>query len=193
MQRTIESSSVNFADCPVPILQNEWEFGVLYNLYFNLHPKNIIEIGSFYGGTLWYWLRDFYLSKLCVIDLPITKIDPRFKKMQECRNLWNVWLEGVEDFEGILADSRDEQTVNKAHKIFNDKDADMLFIDGDHTKQCVKADYENYSPLVRKNGLIVFHDILSEAGVREFWQEVKIGRKHIEIMSEFGIGILYGI
>jgi hypothetical protein len=34
-----------------------------------------------------------------------------------------------------------------------------LFIDGDHTYEGVRRDFEMYSPLVRKGGIIAFHDI----------------------------------
>lgn len=36
---------------------------------------------------------------------------------------------------------------------------DFLFIDGDHAYEGVKADFEMYSPLVRKGGLVALHDI----------------------------------
>jgi cephalosporin hydroxylase len=35
---------------------------------------------------------------------------------------------------------------------------DFLWIDGDHTYEGCKADYENYSPLVVPGGLIGIHD-----------------------------------
>ncbi len=35
---------------------------------------------------------------------------------------------------------------------------DILFIDGDHSYKGVIRDYNLFSPFVRKNGLILFHD-----------------------------------
>jgi hypothetical protein len=58
-----------------------------------------------------------------------------------------------------------------------------------------------YSPLVRKGGLIAFHDIckgpLELAGeVNKFWKETKHAYGHLEIIGSydqkgFGIGVLY--
>jgi predicted O-methyltransferase YrrM len=78
---------------------------------------------------------------------------------------------------------------------------DYLFIDGDHTYEGVKCDFGMYGPMVRKGGLIAFHDIaegLPEmvGGVPRFWQEVKSQYRHDEIIENrdqggYGIGVLY--
>jgi len=39
---------------------------------------------------------------------------------------------------------------------------DFLFIDGDHSYEGCKADWDNYSPMVRPGGLIGFHDVGNE-------------------------------
>lgn len=78
---------------------------------------------------------------------------------------------------------------------------DFLFIDGDHTYEGVKKDFEMYSSLVRRGGLIAFHDIVPhplETGceVNKFWNEIKYFYKYIEIVRDWnqgwaGIGVLY--
>ncbi|MBU1002169.1 MAG: class I SAM-dependent methyltransferase [Proteobacteria bacterium] len=47
----------------------------------------------------------------------------------------------------------------------------LLFIDGDHSYQASRADFEAWSPLVEENGLIVFHDIGGWEGVTRFHSE----------------------
>ena len=42
---------------------------------------------------------------------------------------------------------------------FRGEKLDFLFIDGDHSYDGVKADFEMYAPMVRPGGLIAFHDI----------------------------------
>jgi glycosyltransferase involved in cell wall biosynthesis len=39
-----------------------------------------------------------------------------------------------------------------------EREIDILFIDGDHTFDQVKKDFDNFSPYVRKGGFILFHD-----------------------------------
>jgi len=38
------------------------------------------------------------------------------------------------------------------------KQIDVLWIDGDHSFEGVKGDYDLFSPFVKKNGLLLFHD-----------------------------------
>jgi predicted O-methyltransferase YrrM len=72
-----------------------------------------------------------------------------------------------------------------------------LFIDGDHTFEGVKKDWEMYSPLVRPGGLIVFHDVAGNYGetqVKAFWDTIKTSYSHREYMAHpeglYGIGVL---
>jgi predicted O-methyltransferase YrrM len=76
-----------------------------------------------------------------------------------------------------------------------DGKVDFLFIDGDHTYEGVKADFEMYSGLVRPGGLIVFHDICKHSEqinchVDRFWQEVKFERRALEFVHDWNQGIL---
>jgi len=77
----------------------------------------------------------------------------------------------------------------------------FLFIDGDHTYEGVKKDFEMYSPLVKKDEIIAFHDIVPhppEIGceVSRFWNEIKHSYRYYEIVKDWnqgwaGIGILH--
>jgi len=77
---------------------------------------------------------------------------------------------------------------------------DFLFIDGDHTYDGVKKDFEIYGRYVRKNGIIAFHDIVpgpSErvGGVPRFWNEIKHQFDYVELVKNwkqggFGIGVI---
>jgi predicted O-methyltransferase YrrM len=51
---------------------------------------------------------------------------------------------------------------------------DFLFIDGDHTYDSVRKDWDNYSPMVREGGIIALHDILPRPGygVSQLWEQI---------------------
>jgi predicted O-methyltransferase YrrM len=78
---------------------------------------------------------------------------------------------------------------------------DFLFIDGDHTYGGVRSDFEMYAPLVRKGGIVVFHDIVKhpphlECDVDRFWREIRQRYRHVEIIKDplqgwAGIGVLH--
>lgn len=67
---------------------------------------------------------------------------------------------------------------------------DFLFIDAGHSYDDVKTDYLDYSPMVRKGGVIAFHDSLPRKGYDEVkvWQYLEVfGDKLNQIGSEVGI------
>jgi predicted O-methyltransferase YrrM len=77
---------------------------------------------------------------------------------------------------------------------------DFLFIDGDHSYQGVKRDFEMYKSLVNKGGIIALHDIVqakdSRVGVPRFWAEIKSKYNTTEIVNNrsqgwAGIGVVY--
>ncbi|NEU10431.1 class I SAM-dependent methyltransferase [Flavihumibacter sp. R14] len=181
--------------CPVPILQEEWEFSTLLNLYKELNPEKILEIGAFYGGTLWFWLNNSSrLDKVIAIDYPIPPADERYEEMVNSKSLWNTWIRNGVTFKEINTDSTHESTVLEVSAMFPEKDIDFLFIDGGHEYGTVKSDYENYSKLVRPGGMIVFHDVVGLEDVRRYWNEIKLGKTYLEISRSeggWGFGVIY--
>ena len=78
----------------------------------------------------------------------------------------------------IRADSHLTGSLQKVKSALKGKSLDFLFIDGDHSYRGVKQDFEMYSPLVRKGGLVAFHDICRHppelrCDVYSYWNEIK--------------------
>ena len=78
-----------------------------------------------------------------------------------------------------------ETTKDALEQILAGRAIDLLFIDGDHTYEGVRADFEMYSPLVRAGGLVGFHDTLphtkaQHCHVDQFWNEIKLVYPHRE-------------
>lgn len=81
------------------------------------------------------------------------------------RSLWvatQVIKPGVEIWGiDILDDPKIEGTnfiKGSSLEVNWDKQIDVLFIDGDHSYEFVKAELEKYGPFVKKGGVILFHD-----------------------------------
>lgn len=65
------------------------------------------------------------------------------------------------------------QILGDSNKIHWRLPVDVIYIDGGHYYDCVKADFENYSPYLKDNGYIFFHDYHREDfGVRKFVDEL---------------------
>jgi predicted O-methyltransferase YrrM len=91
--------------------------------------------------------------------------------------------------------------LEKVKSILGKRKLDFLFIDGDHTYEGVKKDFEMYSKLVKKGGIMALHDIVyhpfdPECQVDKFWNEIKKIYKTKEIISSqsqtwAGIGLVF--
>lgn len=69
---------------------------------------------------------------------------------------------------------------------------DTIFIDADHSYQGARKDYDNALKHINKGGLIIFHDINSNAcpGIKQLWSEVKKDHKQcIEFIASTTCGI----
>ena len=162
--------------------------------------KVILEIGTANGGTLFCFCKiagdD---AKIISIDLPGGEFGGGYPKWKI--PLYKSFARENQKTYLIRADSHRQETLEKVKNILNDKKVDFLFIDGDHTYQGVKKDFEMYYSLVKKDGIIGFHDIVSgpEENVGEvpkFWKEIKQRSKYQEIIKKreqggYGIGIIY--
>ena len=126
-------------------IQKHEELAGFLALIADLEPlKIIVEVGAYAGGTLWAWQQ--LGVRVIGVDLPPAG-------MPDGPNVNGEGM-GV-----ILGDSHDPATVANLVEALAGEPIDVLFIDGDHTYEGVKADYELYSPLVRPGGVIGFHDI----------------------------------
>jgi predicted O-methyltransferase YrrM len=162
-------------------------------------PRRILEIGTARGGTLFLFSRAAAPDALLVsLDLPQGKYGGGYSAWKT--RVFRRLLRTGQRAGFVRADSHERASLDRIRQYFKGEKLDLLFIDGDHTHEGVKQDYELYSPLVRDGGLIVFHDIAKhrpelECHVDRFWDEVKGGFQSQEIIADrqqgwAGIGIL---
>lgn len=150
----------------------------LYNLARDLQPKTIVEIGVQTGVATAHMAAGAPAADIYGIDP-----DQVWYKKEIVENYPKVTF-----YQGY-SESFDPQYLG---------DIDLLFIDGYHTYDQVKMEYEKYGKYVRPGGVIVFDDVCLpdslEPGNRmnEFWQELP-GDKKIELNflhPEGGFGAL---
>jgi len=162
-------------------------------------PRTVVEIGTAHGGTL--------LLLCCVAekDATVASIDLPGGKFGGGYSAWNIPL--YLDFAGksqklhlLQGDSHSDAMFQRVVSVLSGRAIDFLFIDADHTYEGVKRDFQLYSPLVAKGGLVGFHDIAptapsEEYGVRQLWNELSPSFRRQEIIADpkqqgYGIGLL---
>lgn len=67
---------------------------------------------------------------------------------------------------------------------------DLVGIDGDHSFEGVKADWELVQPHLAPQALVWFHDIVACSGVAELWQHLKQSYHVLLETTGLGIGVL---
>ncbi|MBA7492407.1 hypothetical protein ES702_02957 [subsurface metagenome] len=151
------------------VLQDRRELSFSLQIILQNIPilKKVIEIGIYKGGTLRLW------QTISAPDSILIGVDVHDFTGGRFSNAKNVSL--------IFGRSDAPGVITKVKSIVGDN-VDLLFIDGDHSYQVVKSDYDNYGSLVRPGGLIIFHDTQRSAGssplapkgcyVKKFWREL---------------------
>ena len=177
------------------------EIHALYQMVQAEEVRYVCEIGTYRGGTFYLWCqaaRDD--ATLVSIDLPSGPFGGGYSESRI--NFYRCFGQAGQSLHFLRANSHLPDTVQKVKEILRGNALDFVFIDGDHTYEGVKQDFELYSPLVRRGGIIALHDIrprteVPEIQVYRFWQEIKDHYEHQEIIeqegamaSRIGIGIL---
>ena len=136
--------------------------------------SSVLEVGlGIYGSThvLWRLLFDRVIT--------IEKSHERIRQFgTNLRAFYQRWVLDDHRSSFLIGSSHDPVTVSKAYQGVSDG-VDLLFIDGDHQYASVLADWLLYSPLVKKGGLVAFHDVVvtvdGHYGVPEFLEKLSRG------------------
>jgi predicted O-methyltransferase YrrM len=191
------SESFSYCEAFLQPIQVEEELKCLLQDVIKLNPRTVLEIGTSMGGTLYLWTRLAQPDATIVsVDLPGGKFGGGYSPLRT--PIYRRFARLRQKLHLLRANSHEPGTLKQVTGLFNGSGIDLLFLDGDHTYEGVKRDWEMYSPLVRKGGLVVFHDVAGnydETHVKRFWDSIKTGYSCREYMvhprGQYGIGVLF--
>jgi cephalosporin hydroxylase len=135
-------------------------------------PSTVLEIGTANGGTL------FLLTRVAAPDATIVSLDLPGGDWgggysEKRIPLYEAFALPEQRLCLLREDSHTPQALDHVKHAFSGRTIDFLFIDGDHSYEGVRSDFEMYAPLVTPGGYIAFHDIAYTDGVARLWDEVK--------------------
>jgi cephalosporin hydroxylase len=182
-------------------IQQHSEIAGLLKILRRNPPRYVCEIGTASGGTL------FLLAQVCAPGALLLSVDLTLSPERSL--IYGRFATRKGRIISIRGDSHNPAIVERVRSLLHGQSLDLLFIDGGHTYDAVKADFTLYSPLVRIGGLIVFHDIVRDIGTRYgkptdhytggvpvFWNEIKAQHRTSELIEDpeqdgYGIGIVH--
>ena len=165
---------------------------LLFSLFALARPRRFVELGVHNGMS-------FFAA---------CQIAEHLKIKTECVGI-DSWVgdphasfhsnEVFDTFRATIAERYPDQAYVQAMfrdalGCFEDGSIDLLHIDGYHTYDAVKDDFDTWLPKMSQDGLVIFHDINVHErgfGVWRFWEELKARYPGYGFMHSHGLGVLY--
>ena len=179
---------------PSRVAPSTWTGHVPFGMFLVdlLKPKIIVELGSYYGvsySAFCQAVKELGLDARCYA-IDTWEGDPQsgFYGPEVLADLKNFHDPQFGGFSRLI-----QSTFGEAVGHFADGSISLLHIDGFHTYEEVKRDYEIWLPKLSESGVILFHDINvreRDFGVWRFWEELKLQHPHFEFIHSHGLGVL---
>jgi predicted O-methyltransferase YrrM len=173
---------------------------LLYGLVKAMKPSVVVEIGSARGRSACFMaaaLKENGKGKLYAIDPHTTTAWNDCDSVDTYEVLLdNLDRSGVREYVEVLRSTSDAVSSNWTSPI------DLLFIDGDHSYEGVKHDWEQFASFMQPHGAVVFHDTLwdlrpdpqysrPDMGVPRFVDELRrAGYPVLTFENHFGVSVV---
>lgn len=158
-----------------------------------IKPSVVVELGSHYGVSFFSFCEsaERFSPNTCVYAIDSWEGDEHagyygdsiYRQVSEYREKYHKR-------NGILI----REYFDRACEKFEDESIDIIHIDGLHTYEAVKEDYELWKDKLKQEGTFLFHDWNvkeNNFGVWKLWEEIKANDEYkvIEFTNGYGLGI----
>jgi hypothetical protein len=165
-----------------------------YDLVANMKPKVVAELGTHRGTSLFAFAQ---AAKDLNLGTRFHAIDC-WEGDVHSGHYGDDVLNGVKRIKEACYSGVDIELMrmyfDEARPKIADGTVDMLHIDGLHTYEAVKHDFETWLPKCRPDAVILFHDIretMGDFGVYVLWAELKKKYATLEFHHSHGLGVLF--
>jgi len=163
-----------------------------YDIVECLRPQVVVELGAYNGVSFFTFcqsMKENDIDGLCyAVD---TWAGDEHTGSYDTSVIDGVRAHAREHYRGnsyLL-----QMYFNEALAHFDQESIDLLHIDGLHTYEAVKEDFNNWYPKLKPGGVILFHDIearIKDYGVWKLWSELEAEYDTFKFKHGFGLGVL---
>jgi len=146
--------------------QNADELWEVVSRLQGIRASKMIEIGVSRGGSMKIW------DNTLVPGGTIVGIDNENRITSTKQPIFWDFSTGKTTIHYIVGASDIPDVIAGVMEIIGTGEADFLWIDGEHSYEGCKADFNNYRQFVRPGGLIGIHDYSSIKEVKKFVDEL---------------------
>lgn len=168
-------------------------FPFSYWLVSTIKPSIIVELGTHIGNSFFCFcqsVKDHHLNCECYAVDTWSGDEQAGYYGEEIYQMVNDYLNS--QYSSIAHLFR--MTFDQAQSLFRDKKINILHIDGLHTYEAVKHDFETWLPCMAEGGIILLHDISVKKqgfGVFKLWKELtNLYPYHLSFNHSHGLGII---
>lgn len=164
-----------------------------YWLMQEIKPIIMVELGTHSGNSYFSFCQSVFENKLMTSCYAVDtwKGDAHSGSYDE-----DVFEKVLRHNQKYPFSTLMRSTFDDAVSSFEDKSIDVLHIDGLHTYEAVKHDFETWQPKLSMSAVVLFHDTQVkhlDFGVWKFWEELKqTGYPNMDFHHCNGLGVIAG-
>jgi len=164
----------------------------MFSIVAALRPQRFVELGSHCGASFFAACQSISNNSIpgqaIAIDTWLGDHQAGYYEETVYNNFTWILNQNYPDIGRAL-----RLEFDAAADQFEDKSIDLLHIDGLHTYEAVKHDFDTWKPKLTNDATVLFHDTnvhRDDFGVHKFWDEIKDTAHSFNFLHTHGLGVL---